>query len=45
METQNFMVTDEFGHYICNIDILYEDLYWLKRGLFCTVQFGQIIIY
>ena len=45
METTHFRVTDEFGHYICEIDVPWEELYWIKKNILCSVQFGQLIIY
>ena len=44
-EGMHYVVTDEFGHYIADLDISWEDLFILKQTIFCTVQYGQIIWY
>lgn len=45
METMLFRITDSYGHYLCDLDIPYVDLYWIKKTFICEIQFGQLILY
>lgn len=45
METICCRVTDAYGHYIMDLDIPWEDFYWIKKTFVCEVQPFQLILY
>ena len=45
MESCHFRVTDMYGHYICEMDIPWGELYAIKQTFICEVQPFQLILY
>jgi hypothetical protein len=45
MESMMFRVTDEFGHYFCDMQIPWGELYLIKQTFLCDVQPFQLILY